>query len=48
MNKWIEWKGGECPVPEGTVVNIKLRDVPDKENTFNFKAEKLRWNHTNN
>ena len=23
---WIEWGGGECPVPEGTPVMIRLRD----------------------
>lgn len=23
---WIEWKGGEVPVPEGTVVDLKTRD----------------------
>lgn len=23
---WIEWKGGECPVPIGTFMDIRLRD----------------------
>ncbi|HHL7169726.1 hypothetical protein [Klebsiella phage ZCKP8] len=23
---WIEWGGGECPVPEGTLVDVKYRD----------------------
>lgn len=23
---WIEWKGGECPVPKGTLVDIKTQD----------------------
>ena len=23
---WIQWNGGDCPVPEGTVVDIKQRD----------------------
>lgn len=26
MNDWIEWVGGECPVPKGTPVMIRLRD----------------------
>lgn len=26
MIDWIEWKGGECPVPSGTVVDVKDRD----------------------
>ena len=24
-NKWIEWRGGECPVPGDTLVNVRLR-----------------------
>ena len=23
---WIEWGGGECPVPRGTLIQVKLRD----------------------
>jgi hypothetical protein len=23
---WIEWEGGECPVPEGTEISVRLRD----------------------
>ena len=23
---WIEWDGGECPVPEDTVVDVRLRN----------------------
>lgn len=23
---WVEWKGGECPVPIGTFMDIRLRD----------------------
>ena len=26
MNDWIEWKGGECPVPADTVVNVRFRN----------------------
>lgn len=25
-NEWTEWKGGECPVPEGTKVDAIYRD----------------------
>ena len=25
-NEWTEWKGGECPVPEGTKVDVIYRD----------------------
>ena len=25
-NEWIEWKGGECPLPYGTMVRVRLRN----------------------
>lgn len=24
-NPWIEWRGGECPVPDGTLVDVRYR-----------------------
>lgn len=26
MSDWTEWKGGECPVPSDTVVEVRFRD----------------------
>ena len=26
---WIEWGGGECPVEEGTLVDVRFRDGDD-------------------
>jgi hypothetical protein len=26
MSEWIEWHGGECPVPDGTLVHVRYRD----------------------
>lgn len=26
MSKWIKWKGGECPVAMGTLVDVRYRD----------------------
>src|SRR5687768_15104235 len=26
MSEWIEWKGGECPVPRGTLIDVRYRD----------------------
>lgn len=26
MNPWKPWTGGECPVPIGTLVDVKHRD----------------------
>lgn len=31
---WIKWHGGECPVPEGTLVDVKHRD-----GDFGYKCE---------
>lgn len=40
MSEWIEWKGGECPVPAGTVVDYMLRDG---EVVKSVEADQLRW-----
>ena len=29
MSEWVEWKGGECPVPFGTLVEVKTRGGGD-------------------
>lgn len=26
MSEWIEWSGGVCPVPDGTLVDVEYRD----------------------
>jgi hypothetical protein len=26
MSEWIEWKGGECPVKVGTLIDVKYRN----------------------
>lgn len=28
---WIEWEGGGCPVPAGTMVEVRLRDGSQRE-----------------
>ena len=38
---WIEWNGGECPVPGETEVQYVLRDGL----SFTRKAGNLRWDH---
>ena len=41
MSDWIEWKGGECPVPPDTIVKIRTR-----RGTFaNMTAGYLEWRH---
>ena len=36
---WIKWHGGECPVPPGTIVKVRLRTG------LEYHAPRLRWNH---
>ena len=39
---WITWNGGECPVPEGTLVDVRYRFGHEKRP---YKAENYRWMH---
>lgn len=39
-DEWIEWNGGECPLPNGTVVNLKLRSGGVLNNQ---KCEEWGW-----
>ena len=39
---WIQWNGGECPVPAGTMVDIRFRRCGDESNRI---AEDLDWGH---
>jgi len=36
---WIDWHGGECPVPAGTRVEVRFRD----EATGEYEAAGLDW-----
>ena len=42
MSEWIEWKGGECPVP-GETVSVKFRgsDFGTRPGTADF----FDWSH---
>lgn len=50
---WIEWGGGECPVPEGALVDVRYRyseKFPDKMGAVaaifgGFGATKKHWTH---
>lgn len=39
MSEWIEWKGGDCPVPVGTLVQVKFLDGDTDEQL----SGDLRW-----
>lgn len=41
---WIPWKGGTCPLDEGVIVAIKLRDDPSKLRPA--PASYWRWEHS--
>lgn len=41
---WIEWGGGECPVEEGTLVDVRFRDGDDG---INIESKNLHWFHKN-
>lgn len=46
---WIEWHGGECPVPPETMVRVKLRADAQTGRTpieAHISAGRFRWNHT--
>ena len=36
-NPWIDWPGGECPVPDGTLVDVRFRDgtTHDEQPAYN-------------
>lgn len=40
---WIEWHGGECPVPADTVVRIRYRTGNESETCY--RAYSFRWQH---
>lgn len=39
---WIEWNGGECPVPAGTLVDYQMCGGAEERNV---PASGLRWSH---
>lgn len=41
---WIPWNGGRCPVPEDTLVEVKLRDVAIEED-MEGEAICFEWRH---
>lgn len=43
-NGWINWDGGECPVEEDTLVDVRFRNGADDRN---IEANHLRWSHKN-
>ena len=49
MADWIEWKGGECPVPPGTIVQIQYADETRERasKTSRVRADRFldSWRH---
>jgi hypothetical protein len=50
MSEWIDWAGGECPVPDGaTEVEVRYvadSDGEDAERMTGDQARELHWSHT--
>lgn len=52
-NNWIEWKGGECPVPAGTLVDLRYRNNYYEDRiavpalTFGNMSDEEFWQHEN-
>lgn len=50
---WIDWHGGECPVPEGALVDVRYRNSEKFPDTFGtitlevggYGATGRHWNH---
>lgn len=48
---WIMWEGGECPVPEGTLIDVKHRDghkqkgCPAGYTHAEFMRHAIDWTH---
>lgn len=40
---WIDWNGGNCPVPKETEVKAQMRDGSEAHDY----AGRFRWNHQN-
>ena len=43
-NEWIEWNGGECPVPNGTPIDFRFRSEDFGIQTVN-RPERMKWDH---
>lgn len=42
---WIEWSGGKCPVPSGTLVDVKHRGGEVYQNKPALGDNNVRWSH---
>jgi len=44
MTDWIEWKGGECPVPPDTMVEVRNRSGVQSRDFAGY----FRWDEIDN
>lgn len=42
---WIKWEGGECPVPEGTLIDVKHRDGEKYKKVPALGTSNYHWDH---
>lgn len=48
VDGWVDWPGGECPVPCGTMVDVKHRDGCVYKNVPALGSKNRVWDHGNN
>lgn len=47
MNEWIEWKGGRCPVPASTLVDVRHRSGREYFGASATYDHAAVWDHLN-
>lgn len=48
MSNWIKWSGGECPVEEGTLIDVEHRDGEIYESKPALGENNWNWSHSDN
>jgi len=46
VSDWVEWKGGNCPVSDGTLVEARLRYRIHTSDPIKVRAPHGQWVHT--
>jgi len=47
MNHWHSWQGGECPLPEGFLVELRFRDGNELKSGYYSDITCIRWSQDN-
>lgn len=44
-NHWQAWGGGECPLPEGLVIDVRTRQDGDRRYVSSYNEPHWNWKH---